>query len=382
MDEIELQRKRNAGELCSIEFWQNTELLIPSINREDLLTKLPIIFSVLEKVFPDNWTISYIKVSEVIMPKIIVYFPEVNLKTEDDMIYPIKGLLISVEFKFSTNTANLFPSLEGARTYKSYLEFINGYQHSHLHSIYAPTVNPLNFSTFCLGESEIIDVFKHLEDIKVEKDNQDSIEEYQNVFEMLCIMIKIHAETESVSGGAYSYYKDLKGLSTKLWKDQSVSISQSASNVMSYMLEHQTLSVDIVYQGNIFKIKDNKKFEDCVKEALIAINNYTMFVTINPVDKQEYVYNINRPNTEIIQKILKENYHIYIQGRRINLDIELPEIVEDDIRNYKIAKIFLEHVKNKIEEQINRAVTRNTVVRKYNKTILEKRNYRKNSVSV
>ena len=214
------------GSIRTLEFWENA-ILTPFIHRDSLLERLSLIFPILDNHFPNNWDIGWDIVEGGLLPSLITYFPEVTITNEDGKQHLIQGLGMILKFKdWSTLgreeepedylAANIAPEIYGFRTHKTFIEQLRGYQHSHLPSIsYAN--NPMYpGSLFCLGSSDIYDVFTNLEDAI-------TTEDFNMAFEMLCVMLRVHAETESKEGGPYIFLRNLVGVSRESIKGKASS---------------------------------------------------------------------------------------------------------------------------------------------------------------
>ena len=77
-----------------------------------------------------------------------------------------------------------------------------------------------------------------------------------------------------------------------------------------------------------------------------------------------------------------ETSFILIHGRRIELQIDAPEESTDKIENYKVAKLFLSYVQEKIENRINTRHLINTAIRDCNQALLKGVHNGENTVSV
>ena len=372
---------REDGSIRTIEFWENA-IITEWINREDLLKKLNLIFPILDKMFPDNWDIEWALNHGGLIPRILIYFPEIEIKNHLlSYSHTIKGLGIVLDFldyAYYSNTipyeerlANFKINLTGFRTSKSYVEFINGYQHSHLRTI-SKLTNPMREANFCLGTSDIYDIFEQL-------NNCNDTDTYSGIFEMLCFMIISIAETESPEGGPYIRYETLTSTSEERVRTEA--IRQSYSNLQSYVKNNEIkLGFDYVFNGSKYIIKENSRFEERIKELLFEANILGVFVSIGK-DGYEYLYNSTNSRTREIEDFFENLYpfgevpYTIIHGRKIYLEIDNPDSEENDIRNYRVASAFLNYAKFNIEKELNENLIRNTVIRAYNKALSERVHY-------
>ena len=259
------------GSIRTLEFWENA-VLTPFIDRDSLLERLSLIFPILDSHFPNNWDIGWDIVEGGLLPSLITYFPEVTITNEDGKQHLIQGLGMILKFKdWSTLdedkeqpedylAANIAPEIYGFRTHKTFIEQLRGYQHSHLPCT-SRTYNPMYLENlFCLGSSDIYDVFANLGDAI-------TTEDFNITFEMLCVMLRVHAETESQEGGPYVRIKDLVGVSRERWSNISSSVY---NDLVSYITrENIPLGFDYAQEEGAFVIKNNPKYYQRLKELLV-----------------------------------------------------------------------------------------------------------------
>lgn len=370
------------GSIRTLEFWENA-ILTPFMDRDSLLERLSLIFPILDNHFPNNWDIGWDIVEGGLLPSLITYFPEVTITNEDGKQHLIQGLGMILKFKdWSTLdeeeeeepenylAANIAPEIYGFRTHKTFIEQLRGYQHSHLHSIsYAN--NPMcEGSLFCLGSSDIYDVFANLEDTITPED-------FNMTFEMLCVMLRVHAETESQEGGPYIFLRNLVGVSRVIWSNISSSVY---NDLVSYITrENISLGFDYAQEEGAFVIKNNPKYYQRLKELLVLAGLEHLVLVSEDEAGVQYKFSslANLSTTRNIQEAVR-NMNIkgqkpftYIHGRKIELEVEEP-VIEEDSTNYKIAKEFVNYAKNRIEERINTRFIKNKGIESHNKVILER----------
>ena len=366
------------GSIRTLEFWENA-VLTPFIDRDSLLESLSLIFPILDSHFPNNWDIGWDIVEGGLLPSLITYFPEVTITNENGKQHLIQGLGMILKFKdWSTwdeeeehyLAANIAPEIYGFRTHKTFIEQLRGYQHSHLHSI-GYTDNPMYAgSLFCLGSSDIHDVFANLEDAI-------ATEDFNMAFEMLCVMLRVHAETESQEGGPYILLRKLVGVSRERW----LNISSSVYNdLVSYITrENISLGFDYAQEEGAFVIKNNPKYYQRLKELLVLAGLEHLVLVSEDEGGVQYKFSslANSSTARNVQEAVR-NMNIrgqkpftYIHGRKIELEVEEP-VIEEDSTNYKIAKEFVNYAKNRIEERINARFIKNKGIESHNKVILER----------
>ena len=369
------------GSIRTLEFWENA-VLSPFIHRDSLLERFSLMFPILDSHFPNNWDIGWDIVEGGLLPSLITYFPEVTITSDNGKQHLIQGLGMILKFRdWSTwynneeqpedyLAANIVPEIYGFRTHKTFIEQLRGYQHSHLPSI-SRTSNPMYIENpFCLGSSDIYDVFTNLEDAI-------TTEDFNMTFEMLCVMLRVHAETESQEGGPYRRIEELIGVSRERWSDVSVSVY---NDLESYIIrENIPLGFDYAQEKGRFVIKNNPKYYQRLKELLVLAQLARLVLVSEDEGGRQYKLS-PLANLDIIRNIQEavEGMNIrgqkpftYIHGRKIELEVAEP-VIEEDSTNYKIAEEFVNYAKTKIEEEINTRFIRNKGIESHNKAILER----------
>ena len=369
---------RKDGSIKTLEFWEDA-IIEKNLNRNVLLKKLSIYFPILNKVFKDNWDIHWNSSNGGILPSIVIYFPEITITNSSyGNTHLIKGLGITLQFN---TIGNIIPNLEGFRTHKTFIEQIRSYQHSHISSI-PVNRNPMERGNFCLGRSEILDVFANLE----ASDPFEQEELHATQFEMLCLMIISHAETESEEGGPYFRISGLSAVSTNKFKEDVHSFYQSWFKKILDEYEIP-LEIDFTFDGSQYVVKNNNKFKEWVKSVLLSMQNnehlgrhiwHQMLVSTGP-DGYEYSFSqeindtINVENHINSMKINGVMPFTLINGEKIELTIDKPEKQNEiSIENYNVAKNFLDYARTRIEERLNRNILKNTAIRRYNKIVFER----------
>lgn len=370
------------GSIRTIEFWENA-IISGFCSRDYLLKSLSLMFPVLDKMFPNNWEVYWYNIHGGILPKIVIYFPEVTIvnSQRQNTSHLIKGLGVVLKFSIDNDIPYIDFEIKGFRTTISYLEWKSGYKHSHLHIFSSSYENFMEDTKFCLGSSEILDV---LADLKKTNPLENS-EMYSTIFEALCFMIVSLTQTESEEGVPYIRYRTITGNS-----NNTVNLSDivnSFTNLLNFIKsENIKLGFDYVWNGFSYLIKPNQKFRERIKKLLLEMNETTVFVSVDE-NGNEYQYVPRDVIGNNIVNFLTRFYlndeipFITIQGRRIEMEIE-PPIRENNVENYQVSSRFLKYAKQEFEKEINKKIIENTVTRAYNKIILKKANNGENSVFV
>ena len=391
--EKEVVKAKIDGSIKTIEFWENTKISSFIDDREDLLKKLSIYFKVLEDNFPDNWDLEWAQTSEGgLLPSLVIYFPEITVtESKTGTQHLVRGLGIRLKFVnwencgAETGPARFEHDLYGFRTHRTVEELYRSYMHSHLPSRPAARNPILNIEgKFCLGTSDIRDVFVALEEC-----SPDNVDEYSTIFEMLCVMIVSHANTESREGGPYVSLLNITPVNVGVpWRE---SCAIGYSKLEQYIsTERPPLGFEFTFNGEEYIIRDNIHFEEKIKEFLSQYEEgEKMLVVLGEDGKEYYNNNLYQSTIKNLVEQVKETYidgkvpFTYISGRKIELTTILPEDEENEkAQNLRVAKPFLSYAKQQIENRINRKFIRNTVIRAYNKTVLEGGYNGENSLSM
>ena len=373
------------GSIKTLEFWKNIKISSFINDKEDLFKKLSIYFKVLEDNFPDNWDLEWSQTSDGgLLPSLVIYFPEITItESRTRAQHLIRGLGIRLklvnweDYGPDTGPARFEHNLYGFRTHRTIEELHRGYMHSHLPKLSAirnPMLNNHEVEgKFCLGASDIKDVFASLEEC-----SPDKIDEYSTIFEMLCMMIVSHANTESHEGGPYISLSNLTSVAAEeYW-------SGSYKSGYDRLEQHLTtecplLGFEFTFDGEKYVIRDNIHFEERIKELLSQYEGGERMLAILGENGREYASTKTYQSTvKNLVKQVSETYingevpFMYISGRKIELTTILPEdLGEEEPQNLRVVKNFLNYAKQRIEDRINRKFIRNTIIRAYNKTVLE-----------
>lgn len=356
------------GSIRTVNFWEHR-------THKDVTKQLEYIIPVLEEYFPENWDIGWKVLNNTFRPTLIVYFPEIEIENENNKKHLIKGL--GMVLRFNINSNKLQPEIQGFRTHKSLVETYVGYQHSHL-PVISNTTNPMtHLENFCLGDSDIYELFSLLNDIDLEEDTK---EYYITIFEQICLMLKVHASTESLAGGPYIKIKNLGNMSDIEFSFRT--IDREYHEMIAYITTHKNiLNIDYVNTFEGFKIRDNQKFENVIRQ-LLQENNRLNKVLVSERNNREYLS--SEETSLIIKKEMEkvasqnENTFTYIHGKKIPLIIDLE--IETKENNCKISKNFLNYVRTSLEETINKRYSSNRIKEKLNQALLEEVGLRENRI--
>ena len=147
------------------------------------------VVKILQHIYPDKWDIQETAGGAYY---IVIYFPKIDVTSEANAVETIYDVYF--RFKISIYTANTI-SIENLGITKStytYSQYKSGYLWSHTPSV-SKNNQTIEFSKLCLGESNIRDAKKTLNNEKWKK----------SYFGLFLMSIKSYLEWESIQGGPY-----------------------------------------------------------------------------------------------------------------------------------------------------------------------------------
>lgn len=281
--------------------------------------------------------------------KLIIKFPEVEIKNSNRMKHTIKDLYVRIklhETKFNElfnedvidekyqgyqvifNNLTIPAGLSGLRGTLTVHEYLAGYLHSHL----SPWTNySLGWGSFCLGEGEIVQTLLLL----------SQVGEYTTeLFTMLLLQIEVYVAWESLSGVPYIKMGAIgKSSTTPLNKLPTLRLSgiEDFINNVKYQYKQRRLLNILI---------DEPKFDWKMegKNAVIILNEkLDNFLRVYGNDKASYCDN-----------------HIFYQdneGKYYNVNQSMPTINDSNIT--KNTFVFQGRVESLKIEKDNNAVTLN-----------------------
>ena len=275
----------------------------------------------------------------------------------------LNELIVMFPFRFSSDYGcSYLGDPCGLRYSLQQDEWCSGYFHSHL-----PGTNRMNsFSSvtqtneFCLGTGEISEL---LMELATEYDPER--------IELLLYVVDGYVQWESLEGGPHRVMAKTTIENDELEVNPSQSDMRVLNNRLLYYLHnnHQSLPFDFTYNNNVFKVINNKKLDDFVKNIFTNtyLRDYFKHVICKKGNNGRYfTYDRNIiENNSPIQAIrsIKNTYgelpFIYIQGERIDYQItNIQNTDMPDISEFIVYPKFLNYVSRELEHKIYKACVR------------------------
>ena len=364
------------GRIRTTDFWEGVSLPVCSEGKDEkLVQRLSTMFPILEKEFPGNWDIGWVNNRDYYCPLIQIYFPQVNMIREESdgnisQRFSIKGVLISLAMTPSADFSNNIGLSRLSMTYK---EYYGKYLHSHVTTGWE---NPMYINSFCLGRTDMNDILKGL--------SESTPENFQIVLEAFCFFLPNLISVESQSGGTYKNYQSLTLPGRQYYN---TNLTQPAiTRFINLLVENKVLfNVDYVYNDGIYSIKKNPKFNNFVKKLTSEWDLTSVLVVL---DEHGVEYQIGESITAGYEQAVQRFYtngqqqFTYIQGRKIEFEIEPPEDVEENPESYSVSRYFLKGLKDKLEQRLNERIFYNYIARTYNQGIFERIHNGEDPISV
>lgn len=337
------------------------------------------IITILNSVYDNKWDFHLEPVFDDFIPntlkyfklKVIIHYPEFNIINSNGLSHTIKDLLVSFSIMKYDGTdsegnyqAQYLPrQLTGTRATLSYEEWFVGYQHSHLR-VNKPSdfYDVFDAGDFCTGSGEINEVFATLWENGYSEEH----------FEMLLHTVNTVAEWESLEGTPH-----IKMQSIGIGKKQSLSdMSESRtkdyySSLVTYMQSHYpSIDADFVYSDNRFKIKQNEKFDNFLKQFIIDfMPDYWDKILVKKINGNYVGYSHPKiySQEQMEQKFttLGEKPYTIIQNLVLDFEVlpysgELP-----DINLYNVHPKLINYAAREFEKQLYNKSVRESTIEKY-----------------
>lgn len=296
---------------------------------------------------------------------VIIHYPYIMITNSEGAEHEIQDLIVS--FELMNNNRQYVPSnFSGGRITYSYDEWFVGYRHSHL------TANkPLSFydtlgiKDFCIGSGEINETMTNMwESDYIFNDA---------IFESFLYAIDSVVEWESIEGGPH-----IRMNKVLIGGNETNANTISDANLKSYYNKFYNsiseLDVDFVFSENRYKIKQNNKFEDKVKQGIISyLQDYAKYLIVTKVGDNYFGY--SEPIVETEEQLIErfssygELPYTYIQGNKLEFKV-LPFNGElKDISTYNVHPKFLDYVAKQLEQQLFYKSVRKSGIERYHQSI-------------
>ena len=263
---------------------------------------------------------------------IIIHFPEFTIENSNGLQHVIKDLYVKLTNIFNGMSDNI----QGCRATMSNLEWIEGYEHSHLTSGKFD-----GFKTFCLGTSGINELITL---IKSESFRNKTEEEMKNISVNFCLTIENFVKWESLEGTPYMYIENI----------------YKKKEVEELLVDNIDKETNVVFSG----------LKGKTEEILKAILPSSLSFNSNIIEKLYCPTN---------KTVIKNNGNYYeTNSTEVDSKINIPK---DTLFRFKGKKIIpkIYYVENKELEQnkvLHPEVTRKVIAKLTNKfTTFLKRKY-------
>ena len=339
---------------------------VDSSYAREFATQMDSMITVLNRVYEDKWDFHLDPIFDgqkflYFDIYVLIHFPEIDILNSENRTHKIKDLLVTFKIK-DNGDYNFVPyELAGTRATLSYEEWFVGYNHSHLQAN-----KPNDFSDvfyngpICTGSGEINDVMATMWDAGY-------IEE---VFEMFLFTLNTLVEWESLEGTPH-----IRMERVVIGGEARIS-DVSDSNVQNYFVSIlgniENFDVDFVFSENRYKIKQNNKFQNIIKNIIIdkmSANWSKLLVTkIN-----EKYYGYSHPEIlDLSDRFLNDNQEKpYIIVQNLVLEFEVEEYSGElpEINNYEVHPKILKYAARELEKQLYYKSVRKSTIEKYHQSI-------------
>ena len=339
---------------------------VDSSQARKFATQMDSIITVMNRVHEDKWDFhlepifdgSNFEYYEIYVQ---IYYPEITISNSQNRTHNIKDLIVTFHLKDNGDGQIVPYKLCGTRATLSYEEWFVGYNHSHLQANKPDRFEDVFFNgSFCTGSGEINEVMATMWDVGYSEEH----------FEMFLFTLNTVTEWESLEGTPH-----IRMERAVIGSEAKIS-DVSDSNIISYFQiindNIESLNVDFVFSENRYKIKQNEKFENIIKNIIInKMSSYWSKLLVTKVNEKYYGYN----HPEIIDvttrflNLQKQKPYTIIQNLVLEFDVqqysgELPEI-----NNYQVHPKILKYAARELEKQLYYKSVRKSTIEKYHQSI-------------
>lgn len=296
---------------------------------------------------------------------VIIHYPHVMITNSEGAEHEIQDLFVT--FKIKNNNRQYVPcDFSGGRITYSYDEWFVGYRHSHLTSN-----KPLSFfdtlgtKDFCTGSGEINETLTNMWESDYIFDDA--------IFESFLYAIDSVVEWESIEGGPHIRMNKILigGNETNATNISDANMKDWYRKLYNSISE---LDLDFVFSENRYKIKQNSKFEDKIKQGIIHhLQDYAKYLIVTKIGDNLYGYSepIVETEEELIERFSFKNElpYTYIQGNKLEFKV-LPFNGElKDISSYNVHPKFLDYAAKQLEQQLFYKSVRKSGIERYYQSI-------------
>lgn len=371
-----------------IQYYDDREKMVRMATQFDMLVTM------LNTHYGESWDFHYkpLKNQELSFTvDIIIHYPDIQI-SNGTITHNIRDLFVHTQISFNDNLELICKPPGGFRTTYSYVEWFQGYDHSHLRTKDAARNKPDTFfqgSFFCLGANT---------DLENILNNVFLSHEYvfnTDVFEGFLYAIDDAVEWESLEGGPYIRISTLSSLIPSrniVHTSKKVNLTYFNRNIDNFIsefsLSHYSIFLKAKYQENKIAIDNNEELSWALKEfiseglaegtldliysdMLVANNNKNKVYDFEyyikyyrktiPIPVEDFYEQLKENNT-------KENIESapYFQFRNTEKYIHvdpMPADLENNTNNYFLHPSFLKLFIKKINIKIHQNESKKSIIR-------------------
>lgn len=335
---------------------------VDSSQAREFATQMDSIITVMNRVHEDKWDFHLEPVfdgSRFAYYEIYVqiHYPEITISNSERREHNIKDLIVTFHLR-NNGAGQIVPyELCGTRATLSYEEWFVGYNHSHLQANKPNNFEDVFFTgSFCTGSGEINDVMATMWDAGYSEEH----------FEMFLFTLNTVAEWESLEGTPH-----IRMERVVIGSESKIS-DVSDSNVISYYQiindNIENFDVDFVFSENRYKIKQNEKFENIIKNIIInKMSSYWSKLLVTKVNEKYYGY--SHPEiVDVTNRFLnteEQKPYTIIQNLVLEFDVEEYSGELPEINNYEVHPKILKYAARELEKQLYYKSVRKSTIEKY-----------------
>ncbi len=339
---------------------------------EAFATQIDSMITVLNRVHGNKWDFHFdqVHVDNVFRGfyiHIVIHYPGITILNSEDREHFIKDLLVTFLIKNNDYDSYVPYQLSGTRATMSYEEWFNGYRHSHLISNKPSSFNDVyNVGPFCLGEGDLNETLTTM---------WDSEYEYQDeIFEAFLYAIDSVVEWESLEGTPH-----IKMETVRIGEASNYIDNLSDKNLKDFhdrfiLSLYPPINFDFVFSEDRYEIKQNKKFEDILRELIIIhLPDNVKYLLVTKTDGRLYGYAspIIETQNQLINRFCNNNGELpytYVQDNKLEFKVEEFSGELPDINNYNVHPKFLNYVSRELEKQLYYKSVRKSAIERHYQT--------------
>ena len=168
-------------------------------NPESFINIMEGMVKILDRSYKGNWSFVFHSLDN--LPSIHILYPEIEIRNSKNEKHTIRDLVVVIDLSIIgfRRKITINSRIRGFRLTVTKEEFISGYAHSHLRSLYEKynaffDGGEISSNYFCTGENEIPEL------VSVFNDNQDL-----GTFELFLLTLDTMMSWESLEGRPYFY---------------------------------------------------------------------------------------------------------------------------------------------------------------------------------